>query len=109
MASRHWLRLIVHSAIDHLASCTHWPVAKLGDHAAVGGDGVLPRLVGLVDLADHRQGLAGLRMPREAVDERLQHVQGLDPALLLFQFAADLEDRVLHPWSLPPRMKFSSW
>ena len=71
---------MVHSAIDHLASCTHWPVGIFVDHAAVGGDGVGPGFVGLMDLPGHRQRLAGQRMLREAIDERLQHVQRLDPA-----------------------------
>ena len=70
-------------------------VLVLVDHAAVGLDGVLPGLVGLVDLADHGQGLAGLGVPREAVDEGLQHVQGLDPAFLVLQRRADLEDGLL--------------
>ena len=70
-------------------------VLVFGDHAFVGGDGVGPGLVRLVNLADHRQGLAGLRMPREAIDEGLQHVQGLDPALLVLERQADAEHGVL--------------
>ena len=65
------------------------------DDPLIRGDGILPGLVGLVNLPDHGQGLAGIGVTREAGDEKLQHVQGFDPALLSLEFRADVKDRGL--------------
>ena len=79
------------------------PVAgwELGYDAAVGGDGVFPGFVGLVDLTDHSQGLPGLRVTRKTVHKHLQHVQRLDPAFFILQLNTNLVNRVLDAGIVP--------
>ena len=55
-----------------------------------------------MNLSDGGQGLSGLGVVGETVDERFQHVQCFDPAFLALKLCAYLEHRGLCGWIVAP-------